>query len=245
MRNLVTYFTLYCAFLFFLFFHLAANCYVIPTGIGRLQHGMSVVRSPTLRKALPAGRLSRDTNPSKGHISATAQTDAACVEISEWKGAQMTSALTKNAALKEFDIEAIKQILPHRFPFLLVDKVLEFEPGVRAVGIKQVTSNEDQFNGHFPSRAVMPGVLQVEALAQLCGIIALQKPVSNGQGNFFFAGVDGVKWKKPVVPGDTLVMEAELLSWKPKFGIAKMAGRAYVDGQLAIDVKEMTFALVK
>lgn len=88
-------------------------------------------------------------------------------------------------------------------------------------------------------------MLQVEALAQLAGIVALQPPLSDGKGNFFFAGLDQVKWKKPVVPGDTFVMEVYLDSWKEKFGIAKMHGNAYVDGKLALEVKEMTFALVK
>lgn len=88
----------------------------------------------------------------------------------------------------------------------------------------------------------MPGVLQVEALAQLAGIVALQPPLSDGKGLFFFAGANGIKWKKPVLPGDTLVMESELLTWKEKFGIAKFAGRGYVDGQLAVEVAEMTFA---
>ncbi|PFH31938.1 beta-hydroxyacyl-acyl carrier protein dehydratase (FABZ) [Besnoitia besnoiti] len=164
---------------------------------------------------------------------------------STWRGAKEISGLTESSAVPVFDVEKIRQILPHRFPFLLVDKVLEFEPGKRAVGVKQVTANEDQFNGHFPGRAIMPGVLQVEALAQLAGIVALQPPISDGQGNFFFAGVDGVKWKKPVVPGDTLVMEVELTAWKEKFGIAKATGKAFVDGKPAIEVGEMTFALVR
>lgn len=82
----------------------------------------------------------------------------------------------------------------------------------------------------------------MEALAQLAGIVALQPPLSDGKGLFFFAGANGIKWKKPVLPGDTLVMESELLTWKEKFGIAKFAGRGYVDGQLAVEVAEMTFA---
>lgn len=141
--------------------------------------------------------------------------------------------------------ENILKVLPHRYPFALVDKVLHFEAGKRIVGVKCITNNEPQFTGHFPDLPIMPGVLQVEAMAQLGGLICLQEPCSNGEGNFFFAGVDGVKWKKPVVPGDVLVMEMELLKWKPKFGIAKMTGRAYVDGILAVDVQEFTFALAK
>ncbi|CAM9113184.1 unnamed protein product [Chrysoparadoxa australica] len=139
----------------------------------------------------------------------------------------------------------IADVLPHRYPFALVDKVIHFEPGKRAVGVKCITNNEPQFTGHFPDRPIMPGVLQVEAMAQLGGMIALQAPVSDGQGVFFFAGVDGVKWKKPVVPGDVLVMEMQLDTWKEKFGIAKMSGKAYVDGKVALEVKSFTFALAK
>eukprot|EP00611_Tribonema_gayanum_P025619 TRINITY_DN587_c0_g1_i1.p1 TRINITY_DN587_c0_g1~~TRINITY_DN587_c0_g1_i1.p1 ORF type:complete len:194 (+),score=58.95 TRINITY_DN587_c0_g1_i1:68-649(+) len=106
--------------------------------------------------------------------------------------------------------EHIAKILPHRYPFALVDKVIYFEPGKRAVGIKCITNNEPQFTGHFPDRPIMPGVLQVEAMAQLGGIIALQAPISDGKGTFFFGGVDGVKWRKPVVPGDVLVMEVSV-----------------------------------
>ena len=125
-----------------------------------------------------------------------------------------------------FSLEEVQKILPHRYPFALVDKVIEYEAGKSAVGVKCVTFNEPQFTGHFPDRPIMPGVMQIEALAQL-------------------AGVDGVKGKRPVVPGDTLVMEVEITNWKAKFGIAKATGRAYVDGNLAVEVGQMTFALAK
>lgn len=144
-----------------------------------------------------------------------------------------------------FTSEDISKVLPHRYPFLLVDKVVEYEAGKRAVGIKQVTVNEPHFTGHFPDRPIMPGVLQVEALAQLAGIVCLQMEGAEPGAVFFFAGVDGVKWKKPVVPGDTLVMEVEIKKWNKRFGIAKATGKAYVDGQLAVEVESMTFALAK
>lgn len=144
-----------------------------------------------------------------------------------------------------FTSEDISKVLPHRYPFLLVDKVVEYEAGKRAVGIKQVTVNEPHFTGHFPDRPIMPGVLQVEALAQLAGIVCLQMEGAQPGAVFFFAGVDGVKWKKPVVPGDTLVMEVEIKKWNKRFGIAKATGKAYVDGQLAVEVESMTFALAK
>ncbi|CAM9098065.1 unnamed protein product [Discosporangium mesarthrocarpum] len=139
----------------------------------------------------------------------------------------------------------IAKILPHRYPIALVDKVLYFEPGKRIVGVKCITNNEPQFTGHFPDNPIMPGVLQVEAMAQLGGLICLQEPCSDGQGIFFFGGVDGVKWRKPVVPGDVLVMEMELVTWKAKLGVAKMTGKGYVDGKLAVSVKEFTFALAR
>merc|ERR1712151_1408150 len=110
-------------------------------------------------------------------------------------------------------------------------------------GVKCVTKNEEFFQGHFPGRPVMPGVLQVEALAQLTGVLCLQGGEEGAV--FFFAGVDGVKWKKPVVPGHTLVMEVELTKWNKKFGLAKATGKAYVDGEVAIEVESMTFALAK
>lgn len=162
----------------------------------------------------------------------------------EMMGAQAISALTKDVK-KVFSSEDVDATLPHRYPFALVDKVVEFEPGKRAVGIKSVTKNEEFFQGHFPTQPVMPGVLQVEALAQLAGIVALKSPGAKEGAIFLFAGVDGVKWKKPVVPGDSLVMEVEIKKFNAKFGLAKATGRAYVDGELAVEVGEMTFALAK
>ncbi|CEM37968.1 unnamed protein product [Vitrella brassicaformis CCMP3155] len=174
----------------------------------------------------------------------TADTAETAAAEAPWRSAASVSELTSDVPVV-MDIEAIRKVLPHRYPFLLVDKVIEFEPGKRAVGVKTISANEPQFTGHFPERAIMPGVLQIEAMAQLGGLVCLQEPLSDGKGDFFFAGVDGVRWKRPVVPGDVLVMEMELLSWRAKFGIAKMTGAGYVDGQKAVEVKEFTFALAK
>lgn len=130
-------------------------------------------------------------------------------------------------------------ILPHRYPFLLIDRVIAYEPNKRAVTVKQVTINEPFFPGHFPNRPIMPGVLQIEALAQTGGIVMLQhdeNPIKEtGEGDFFFGGIDCVKWRKPVVPGDTLVMEMVLDTFKRKYGIAKMTGKGYVNGQLVVE----------
>eukprot|EP00584_Thalassiosira_punctigera_P003695 CAMPEP_0172535378 /NCGR_PEP_ID=MMETSP1067-20121228/7417_1 /TAXON_ID=265564 ORGANISM="Thalassiosira punctigera, Strain Tpunct2005C2" /NCGR_SAMPLE_ID=MMETSP1067 /ASSEMBLY_ACC=CAM_ASM_000444 /LENGTH=211 /DNA_ID=CAMNT_0013320311 /DNA_START=52 /DNA_END=687 /DNA_ORIENTATION=- len=161
-----------------------------------------------------------------------------------FRTAEEISALTSSVETV-FSLEDVAKVLPHRYPFLLVDKVVEYEMGKRAVGIKSVTLNEPHFTGHFPDRPIMPGVLQVEALAQLAGIVCLQMEGAEPGSVFFFAGVDGVKWKKPVVPGDTLVMEVEIKKWNKRFGIATATGRAYVDGEMAVELAEMKFALAK
>lgn len=133
------------------------------------------------------------------------------------------------------DINQIRDILPHRFPFLLVDRVIEYEPGVTAVGIKNVTINDNFFPGHFPERPIMPGVLMVEALAQVGGIVMLQPEVGGSRDNFFFAGIDKVRFRKPVIAGDTLVMRMTLVKLQKRFGIAKMEGKAYVGGEVVCE----------
>lgn len=138
------------------------------------------------------------------------------------------------------EIEAIKEILPHRFPFLLVDRILELEPGKRAVGIKNVTANEPFFQGHFPQRAIMPGVLIIEAMAQVGGIMILS--VEEHRGKLAYLGtVDGVKFRRPVVPGDTLEIETELLRIRGNMGRVRCATR--VSGQDVAEA-EIMFALV-
>ncbi len=140
-----------------------------------------------------------------------------------------------------FDIGAITQIMPHRYPFLLVDRILELEEGRRVVGIKNVTINEPFFPGHFPGRPVMPGVLIIEAMAQTGGFMLLHMVEDPEKKLLFFAGIDKVRFKKPVTPGDQLRFELTLESFKR--GICKMTGRATVDGQLACEA-ELTAALV-
>ncbi|CAM6081901.1 unnamed protein product [Calypogeia fissa] len=133
------------------------------------------------------------------------------------------------------DITYIRNVLPHRFPFLLVDRVIEYNPGVSAVGIKNVTINDNFFPGHFPDRPIMPGVLMVEAMAQVGGIVMLNPEVGGSKENFFFAGVDKVRFRKPVVAGDTLVMRMTLTKLQKRFGIAKMEGKAYVGGEVVCE----------
>ncbi|XP_020573561.1 uncharacterized protein LOC110019980 [Phalaenopsis equestris] len=133
------------------------------------------------------------------------------------------------------DINKICEILPHRFPFLLVDRVIEYEPGVTAVAIKNVTINDNFFPGHFPERPIMPGVLMVEALAQVGGIVMLQPEVGGSQDIFFFAGMDKVRFRKPVIAGDTLVMRMTLIKYNKAFGLVKMGGKAYVGGDVVCE----------
>lgn len=137
------------------------------------------------------------------------------------------------------DINEIKEIIPHRYPFLLVDKILEVEEGKRAVGIKNVTANEPFFNGHFPDYPVMPGVLVVEALAQV-GAVAILKMEANRGRLAFFAGIDNCRIKRQVKPGDQLRLEVEMTRVRGSFGKGKAI--ATVDGEIAVET-EIMFAL--
>lgn len=139
-----------------------------------------------------------------------------------------------------FDINAIAGILPHRYPFLLVDRILELEKG-RVVGLKNVTVNEPFFQGHFPGRPVMPGVLIIEALAQAGGFMLLHDIENPEAKLLFFAAIDNVRFRKPVVPGDQLRFELKMVSFKR--GICKMEGQALVDGQVVCQA-ELTAAMV-
>ena len=132
-------------------------------------------------------------------------------------------------------IAEIKEYLPHRYPFLLVDRVLELEPDKRIIAIKNVTINEPFFQGHFPHYPVMPGVLIVEAMAQAAALLSFKSMGTKRDDNtvVYLVGVDGARFKRPVVPGDTLILEAEKLL--EKRGLIKYAVRAKVEGQLACE----------
>jgi 3-hydroxyacyl-[acyl-carrier-protein] dehydratase len=137
------------------------------------------------------------------------------------------------------DIQQIQAIIPHRYPFLLVDRILEIEEGKRAVGIKNVSANESFFVGHFPEYPVMPGVLIVEALAQV-GAVAMLKKEENRGRLAFFTGIDNCRFKKQVKPGDQLRLEVEIIRAKGPIGKGK--GVAKVDGELVCET-EIMFAL--
>ncbi|MBR7798504.1 3-hydroxyacyl-ACP dehydratase FabZ [Undibacterium fentianense] len=140
---------------------------------------------------------------------------------------------------KSLDINQIKQYLPHRYPMLLVDRVLTWESGKSITAIKNVTANEEFFNGHFPNKPVMPGVLMVEAMAQTAAILSFltmgQKPDENTI--VYFVGIDNVRFKRPVGPGDQLKMDVEIL--RVARGIWKYKAVATVDGQLAVEAELM------
>lgn len=155
---------------------------------------------------------------------------------------QPVHSTTSNSETKvSFTAEEIQKLLPHRYPFALVDKIIDYTPGKRAVGIKNVTINEPHFQGHFPGRPIMPGVLIVEAMAQVGGVVMTQVPQLEG-GLFLFAGIDKVRFRRQVVPGDQLLMTVELL-WIKQRRFGKMQARAEVDGQLVAE-GELMFSLV-
>ncbi len=148
--------------------------------------------------------------------------------------------MSETTTTRIIEAEEIMRILPHRYPFLLVDRIIEIDPPRRAVGIKQVTANEPHFQGHFPAYPVMPGVLIVEAMAQVGGVAVLSSPEYAGK-LALFAGIDKVRFKRQVKPGDTLRIEVELAQIRR--GIGQGSGTATVDGELACR-GEIMFALV-
>ena len=141
--------------------------------------------------------------------------------------------------MNSLDINQIKEYLPHRYPLLLVDRVLSWESGKNIVAIKNVTINEEFFNGHFPNKPVMPGVMTIEALAQTSALLAFltmgQKPDENAV--VYFLGIDNARFKRPVEPGDQLRMQVEIL--RQSRGIWKFQARATVDDQLAVEAELM------
>jgi 3-hydroxyacyl-[acyl-carrier-protein] dehydratase len=135
------------------------------------------------------------------------------------------------------DINAIQAILPHRYPFLLVDGIEEMERWKRIVGIKNVTINEHFFQGHFPGKPIMPGVLIIESMAQTGGVLLLQEVKDREKKLLYFVAIDGARFRRPVVPGDQLRIEVDVLAWRGTF--CKLQGRASVAGELAAEATLM------
>lgn len=133
------------------------------------------------------------------------------------------------------DAVEVQSILPHRYPFLLVDRVVEFERGRRAVGLKNVTVNDPYFQGHFPGRPVFPGVLIVEALAQLGGVLAIRSSSVEGSPIVYLTGIDKARFRKPVIPGDQIRLEVEVIKRRPPFW--KMQGKAFVGSDLVCEAE--------
>jgi len=134
------------------------------------------------------------------------------------------------------DINEIMQLMPHSYPFLLVDRIIEFEPAKRVVGIKNVTFNELFFTGHFPGRPIMPGVLIVEALAQTGGVLAF-KSFPDKKGLVFFTGIDDARFRKPVIPGDQIKLVLEVVNHRREIWVFE--GKAYVDNYIVAEARIM------
>ncbi len=132
------------------------------------------------------------------------------------------------------DIKEIQKFLPHRYPFLLVDRIIEIEPGTKAIGIKNVTVNEEFFQGHFPGQPIMPGVLIIEAMAQVGGILAFRSGVNMGKAVYFMS-IEKAKFRKPVVPGDQLRLEIQVL--QQRGNVWRFSGNANVEGKVAAEAE--------
>ena len=150
----------------------------------------------------------------------------------------MTIEIQENREPKVIEVTEIMDMLPHRYPFLLVDRVTDYEEGEWLRAVKNVSVNEPCFTGHFPQKPIFPGVLILEAMAQATGILAVASYGKMTEGElYYFAAIDNARFKRPVVPGDQLVLEVEFLT--EKRGITKFTGRAYVDGKLACEADLM------
>jgi len=143
--------------------------------------------------------------------------------------------------LQTLDIEAIKEVLPHRYPFLLVDRIVELEPGIRAVGLKNVTANEEFFQGHFPQRMIMPGVLLIECMAQVGGVMIQTLP-EHREKLALLGTVDNAKFRRPVTPGDTITVEAVLIRARGNTGRVHCSARV---GDKDVAEADIMFVLVE
>jgi beta-hydroxyacyl-ACP dehydratase FabZ len=149
----------------------------------------------------------------------------------------MTEPRTPNT----IDVQGIMDLIPHRYPILLVDRILDFEPKQWIRGLKNLTMNEQVFQGHFPNRPVFPGVMIVEAMAQTGGCLIMREFEDRQRKVIYFMGIDAVKFRKPVLPGDQLIMEVKVVSLRGK--ICKMRGEAFVDGAKVAEAEFMSMLM--
>jgi UDP-3-O-[3-hydroxymyristoyl] N-acetylglucosamine deacetylase/3-hydroxyacyl-[acyl-carrier-protein] dehydratase len=170
----------------------------------------------------------------RGHVLAVRPGHRGNVALARRLAAEVQKARRPGPVL---DIHEILEYMPHRYPFLLVDRILEFEAGKRIVGLKNVTINEPFFQGHYPGHPVMPGVLIVEAMAQVGGLLLMNEFESPEDKVVYFMSLDDVKWRKPVVPGDQLVFELEMVQFRGS--VCRMQGVGRVDGQVVAEGKMM------
>jgi UDP-3-O-[3-hydroxymyristoyl] N-acetylglucosamine deacetylase/3-hydroxyacyl-[acyl-carrier-protein] dehydratase len=176
--------------------------------------------------ALLGGRL-------RAHIVADRPSHAGNIEIARL----IATAARRNSRTPIVDIERIMQHLPHRYPMLLVDRIVEFEPGRRIVGIKNVTINEPFFQGHYPGHPIMPGVLIIEAMAQVGGLLLMDAVENPEEKVVYFMSLDNVKWRRPVTPGDQIRFELEMLQMRRH--VCRMRGEGFVDGHLVVEADMM------
>jgi UDP-3-O-[3-hydroxymyristoyl] N-acetylglucosamine deacetylase / 3-hydroxyacyl-[acyl-carrier-protein] dehydratase len=169
-------------------------------------------------------------------------TEAARAIMQQYKAmrAMAPKPITLPSGDSVLDVNQVMKILPHRYPFLMVDRIIGFEGNSKATGMKCITINEPYFNGHFPDHPIMPGVLQLEAMAQVASVLMLRQPENIGKIGYFMSA-DKVKWRKPVMPGDILIIETELI--KIKRSIGQAIGRCLVNGQVVSEA-EMMFSLL-
>ncbi|MGH7506405.1 MAG: 3-hydroxyacyl-ACP dehydratase FabZ, partial [Longimicrobiales bacterium] len=176
--------------------------------------------------ALLGGRL-------RGHVVANRPSHAGNLELAQ----RLAASARRSSGVPIVDIQKIMQHLPHRYPMLLVDRIVEFETGKRIVGIKNVTINEPFFQGHYPGHPVMPGVLIIEAMAQVGGLLLMDAIENPEEKVVYFMSLDNVKWRRPVTPGDQLRFELEMLQLRRH--VCRMRGEGYVDGQLVAEAEMM------
>ena len=186
------------------------------------------------------GDLALVGKPIKGHVLAARSGHKGNVDFAKMIKAKIKAEEASpnfDTSKTVYDINDITKLLPHRYPFLLVDRIIAMDE-TSIEGLKNVTLNEPQFTGHFPNNPVMPGVLMVEAMAQCGGILALSSVPDPENYNTYFMKIDGVKFKRKVIPGDTIIFRLDLIT-PIRRGIVHMAGKGYVDGQLAIQAELM------